>query len=82
MGKPVSVITGAHSDGVLTYAINAPDDKADDTGMADTLLYEIAKLGADGVTVRAWESVGDTRHVLVIGTVGRARIPMIGAVSG
>ena len=49
IGKPVATITATHADGVLAYTITTPEaDEAVDVG--DTLLYEIAKLGSDGVT--------------------------------
>ena len=49
IGKAVAIIQTTHVDGVMAYTITAPEaEEAADVG--DTLLFEIAKLGSDGVT--------------------------------
>ena len=51
INKPVAIVEGVHADGALTCTITAPfDDDDEDEGVADNLLVEIAKAGADGVT--------------------------------
>ena len=49
VGKTVAVFNGVHQNGFLDYSIKPPgkDDEAD---VSDDLLYEIAKMGTDGVT--------------------------------
>ena len=49
IGKPVATITATHADGVLEYTITTPDAE-EAIEVTDTLLFEIAKLGSDGVT--------------------------------
>ena len=49
--KPVATITAHHVDGVLAYTITAPErEETDSAEVADNLLFEIAKMGEDGVT--------------------------------
>ena len=49
MGKAVATITGVHQDGVIRYTIEPPG-KGDEVDVTDDLLWEIAKLGSEGVT--------------------------------
>ena len=49
--KPIATISVSHVGGLLAYTITAPEkDETDSQEVADNLLYEIAKLGSDGVT--------------------------------
>lgn len=51
IGKPVATITAKPVNGVLEYTITAPEkEETDSAEVADNLLFEIAKLGSDGVT--------------------------------
>ncbi len=49
MGKAVATITGVHQDGAIRYTIEPPG-KGDEVDVTDDLLWEIAKLGSEGVT--------------------------------